>query len=448
VADNLLWARISFMRRHLLANIASLLLLFFAAVCPMSTQTPDTATATLREVRVGGQKHLSEAQIAALTGLVAGSQVGRADLQAAADKLSKTGLFDKVTYNFETRTGVIVTYHVEESPRIPAYFDNIPWFADSELADAMRKKLPYFDGTLPQAGGAVEDAADAIKELIASHGLQVTVEHQVTGNPMGDGTVQLFKVEGPALHIAKLEFSDSSLLASKAVQQHLTEIVGKPYSRMTIDLFLTEAIRPVYLRKGCLHPKLGPPEIRLTGNPNQKLPEEVPVFVPIDPGPVYHWKEVHWIGNVTVSEFTLNGDLGLKPGDVADGMQIEAGWDRVREDFGHHGYLDAKVDAGPSFDESAHTVSYSVTIHEGPQYRFGKMVLTGLSPAAEKKLHAAWPIPQGEIFDKAKYEEVLTKLQLHQEQIFGELPLHYESVGHWLQPDASTGTVDVLLDFK
>jgi outer membrane protein assembly factor BamA len=436
------------MRRLLGANLAALLLLFFLAAYRTPAQTPGTATAPLREVRVDGQKHLSEAQIVGLTGLIAGSQVGRSDLQVAADNLSKTGLFDKVSYNFETRTGVIVTYHVEESPRIPAYFDNIPWFADSELSDAVRKKLSYFDGTLPQAGGAVEQAAEALKELIASHGLQVTLEHQVTGNPTGDGTVQLFKVEGPALRIEKLEFGDTSLLASKAVQQHLAEIVGKPYSRMAIDLFLTEAIRPVYLRKGCLHPKLGPPEIRLTGNPNQKLPEQIPVFVPSDPGPVYHWKEAHWAGNVTVSEFTLKGNVGLKPGDVADGMQIEAGWDRVREELGHHGYLDAKVDPVPAFDESAHTVSYSVTIHEGLQYRFGKMVLTGLSPAAEKKLHAAWPIPQGEIFDKTKYEEVLMKLQLHQEQIFGELPLHYESVGHWLEPDAGTGTVDVLLDFK
>jgi outer membrane protein assembly factor BamA len=436
------------MRRLLGANSAFLLLLLFAAARPIPAQTRDTATAALREVRVDGQKHLSEVQIVALTGLVVGSQIGRSDLQGAADKLSETGLFDKVSYNFETRTGVIVTYHVEESPRIPAYFDDIPWFADSELSDAIRKKLPYFDGTLPQAGAANEQAAEAIKDLITSHGLQVTVEHQVTGNPTGDGTVQLFKVEGPALQIEKLEFSDTSLLTSKAVQQHLTEIVGKPYSRLTIDLFLTEAIRPVYLRKGCLHPKLGPPEIRLTGNPSQKLPEQIPVFVPVDPGPVYHWKEAHWVGNVTVSEFTLNGDVALKPGDVADGMQIEAGWDRVREEFGHHGYLDAKVDPVPSFDESAHTVSYSVTIHEGPQYRFGKMVLTGLSPAAEKKLHAAWPILQGEIFDKTRYEEVLTKLQLHQEQVFGELPLHYDTVGHWLQPDASAGTVDVLLDFK
>ncbi|HEY6947068.1 MAG TPA: POTRA domain-containing protein [Candidatus Acidoferrum sp.] len=435
------------MRRNFRPRFGCLLLLLLPAACPIPAQTPDAATAALREVRVVGQKHLSEAQIAALTGLAVGSQVGRADLQAAADKLIQTGLFSKVSYNFETRTGVVVTYHVEESPRIPAYFDNIPWFADSELADAIRAKLPFFDGTLPEAGGTVEQAADAIKELIASHGMQVTLEHEVAGNPSGEGTIQLFKVQGPALQIEKLEFSDASLLASKVVQQHLTEIVGKPYSRLAIDLFLTEAIRPVYLSKGCLHAKLGPPEIRLTGKPGPKLPEQIPVFVPIDPGPVYHWKEVHWTGNVTVSEFTLNGDVGLKAGDVADGMKIEAGWDRVREELGHHGYLDAKVDPVPAFDESAQTVSYSVKIHEGLQYRFGKMVLTGLSPAAEKKLHEAWPIPQGDIFDKTKYEEVLTKLQRHREQIFGELPLHYETPGHWLQTN-SDGTVDVLLDFK
>ena len=436
------------MKRNFRIIGAELLLLLTPAVCPSMAQTADNVTASLREVRIEGQKHLSEAQIVAITGLTVGSQIGRADLQAAADKLTQTGLFDKVSYRFETRTGVIVTYRVEESPRIPAYFDNIPWFADSELAGAIRKKLPYFDGTLPEGGGAVDQAAEVIKELIASHGLQVTLQHEVTGNPDGDGRIQMFKVEGPSLRIEKLEFSDTSLLASKAVQQHLEEIVGKPYSRMAIDLFLTEAIRPVYLAKGCLHSKLGPPEIRLTGNPNQKLPEELPVFVPIDPGPVYHWKEVHWTGNATVSEFTLSSAIGLKPGEVADGMKIEAGWDRVREEFAHHGYLDAKIDPVPAFDESAHMVSYAATIQEGKQYRFGKMVLTGLSPAAEKKLHAAWPIPQGEIFDKIKFEEVLTKLQLHQEQIFGELPLHYESVGHWLQADVNTGTVDVLLDFK
>jgi outer membrane protein assembly factor BamA len=217
---------------------------------------------------------------------------------------------------------------------------------------------------------------------------------------------------------------------------------------MTIDLFLSEAIRPIYLQQGFLRAKLGPPEVRLTGDPNQKLPSQIPVYVPVVPGDVFHWKEIHWTGYTLVSEFTLSGLLGLKHGNVADGMQIEAGWDRIREEYAHRGYLEAKLDPAPAYDDNAHTVSYSVSIQEGPQYHFGKMVLTGISPAAERKLHAAWPFAAGEIFDKAKFEELLAKLQTRQEQVFGELPVHYENVGHWLQTDAGKSTVDVLLDFK
>jgi outer membrane protein assembly factor BamA len=149
-----------------------------------------------------------------------------------------------------------------------------------------------------------------------------------------------------------------------------------------------------------------------------------------------------------VSEFTLNALLGVKHGDLADGMQMEAAWDRVHEEYAHRGYLEAKIDPAPAYDDRARTVSYSVHIQEGPQFHFGKMVLTGISPAAERKLLAAWPIAAGEIFDKAKFEELLAKLQTRQEQVFGELPVHYENVGHWLQTDAGKSTVDVLLDFK
>jgi outer membrane protein assembly factor BamA len=437
------------MLRYFRSCLGILLLLLVPARLPLSAQAPDASTAPLREVHADGEKILTEAQVIAITGLIPGAQIGRGDLQAAADKLVHSGLFTKVSFNFQTKlAAILVNYHVEESPRIPAYFDNIPWFSDSELGNAIRRKFPFFDGTLPEAGAAVEDAADAVKELLASRGLQVSLEHTVIANPNGEGNVQEFRVEGAALQIAKLEFSDPALAASKAVQQHLSEILGKPYSRMTIDLFLSEAIKPIYLQQGFLHAKIGPPEVRLTGDPNQKLPSQIPVYVPVAAGEVYRWNEIHWTGNVLVSEFTLNALLGVKHGDLADGMQLEAAWDRVHEEYAHRGYLEAKIDPAPAYDDRAHTVSYSVRIQEGPQFHFGKMVLTGISPAAERKLLAAWPIAAGEVFDKAKFEELLAKLQTRQEQVFGELPVHYENVGHWLQTDAGKSTVDVLLDFK
>jgi outer membrane protein assembly factor BamA len=354
-----------------------------------------------------------------------------------------------VNYDFRTKVeGLTVTYHVEEAPRVPAYFDNLPWFSDGELSDAIRKKLPFYNGALPEAGDVVDQAAEALKDLLASRGLQVTVEHQVLANPLGDGTVQEFQIQGAALKIAKIEFSDPALTSSLAVQQHVSELLAKPYSRMTIDLFLAEHVRPFFLQQGCLRPKLGPPEVRLTGNPNQKLPEEIPVFIPVAPGAVYRWKAVEWSGNSVFSTFALASSVGMKPGDAANGMEIEAGWDRAREEYAHRGYLEAKVVPSAAYDEQAHTVSYTVKVEEGNSYKFGTMVLTGISPAAERRLRDAWPIPAGESFDKTEYEQFLTILETHPEKIFGDLPVHYENVGHWVRTDAGMGVADVLLDFK
>jgi outer membrane protein assembly factor BamA len=432
------------------ARLGTVLLLLLPIALPARAQAPEpAASAPLREVHAEGEKLLTETQVITITGLLPGAQIGKGDLQAAADKLVQSGLFAKVSYNFQTKVaGVLVTYHVVESPRIPVYFDNIPWFADSALADAIRAKFPFFDGTLPEAGAAVDEAVEAVKELLTSRGVQGLLEHTVIANPSGEGNVQEIHIEGAVLQIAELEFSDPSLKDSKAVQQHLSEILGKPYSRISIELFLSEAIKPSYLQQGFLRAKVGPAEVRLSGGANQKLPSQIPVYVPVATGEIYHWKEIHWTGNSLVSEFTLRGLLAIKHGDVADGMQIEAGWDRIREEYAHRGYLEAKLDPVPAYDDQAHTVSYAVSIQEGQQFHFGKMVLTGISPAAERKLQAAWPFPAGAVFDKAKFEQLLAKLQLHQEQVFGELPLHYENVGHWLQTDAGKGTVDVLLDFK
>jgi outer membrane protein assembly factor BamA len=419
------------------------------ASLPSNAQSPAAATATLREVHSDGLKSLTESQVASLSGLAPGAQAGRDDLQAAADKLVQSGLFAKVKYTFQTRTeGLLVTFHVEEAPRIPAYFDNLPWFGDSELNDAIRRKLPFYDGALPSAGGVVDQAADALSQFLVTHGLQAAIEHQVIASPIGDGTVQQFHIEGASLRISQLDFSDPSLNSSREIQQNLSELKGKPYSRMAIDLFLTEHVRPAYQKQGYLRAKLGPPEVRLTGNPNQKLPEQIPVYVPVAPGAVYRWKGVEWTGNSLLSSITLTRDLGLIVGEPADGMALEAGWDRVREEYAHRGYLEAKIDPAAAFDDQTHTLAYTVRVDEGKPYRFGAMRITGLSTSAEKRLRDAWPIPEGELFDKTTFEQFLTKLETHAGDVFRDLPVHYDNVGHWLQTDADKSTVDVLLDFN
>ncbi|MGA2097868.1 MAG: POTRA domain-containing protein [Candidatus Acidiferrum sp.] len=432
---------------HVRLQFAAFALLF--ALAAVRAQSPQAATASLHEIRATGLKTFPEDQVKALTQLAINSQVGKAELQTAADRLLQTGLFSKVNYTFKTAgEGLTVTFQLEEAARVPIFFDNFPWFADSELADVIRKKVPFFDGTLPEGGAVVDQASDAVKELLASHQLNVSVEHELIPNPLGEGNVQNFHAEGGHFAIASLQFSDPSISASRTIQQALLDVVGKPYSRLTVDFFLSEQVRPIYLQLGFLKVKLGPPEVRLSGNPNQKLPDQIPVFVPVNTGPVYRWQGVQWFGNSLLSTITLATEVALKPGDVADGMKIEAGWESAREEYAHRGFLEAKVEPVASYNDQATTVSYNVTVSEGAQYRFNGLVVTGLSLTAEHKLHQVWPILSGAVFDKAVFEQFLVKLQSHPAAVFGDIPLHYDTVGHWVRPEADKHTVDVLLDFK
>jgi outer membrane protein assembly factor BamA len=424
--------------------LALAFLLFLALPNLLNAQT-----ATLKEIHAEGLKKLTEAQVISLSGLATGAQVGRNELQNAADALVKSGLFAKVNYNFTTHNDAVsLTFHLDENPQLPVTYDDFPWFADSELDDAIRKDMPFYDGTLPEGGAVVEQAANSLQVFLAAHGTNAQIEHTVLLNPLSDGSVHQFRVGGLALQIASMEFSDAHLKESLAVQQHLPEILGKPYSRLAIDIFLAEAIRPVYQQGGYLRARIGPAEVRLSGDPRQKLPEQIPVYVPCQPGPVYHWKGVEWSGNQALSTITLTSTLGLKPGDVADGMGIETGWDRVREEYGQRGYLEVKLTPAVTYDDQAHAVSYTVSITEGPVFHFNQMIITGMSLAGERMIQEAWPVKQGDVFDKKAFTQFLNRLEIHRQTIFKDLPLHYDTVGHWLQTDSAKSTVDVLLDFK
>jgi outer membrane protein assembly factor BamA len=424
-----------------------LLLLLFVSLAPNSY--PQTATGTLKAIHADGMKTFSEEQIASLSGLQIGSQVGRSDLQDAANLLLRSGLFAKADYKFDTHNNdVSLTFHIVENPRLVVAYDNFPWFDDSELTDAIRKDLPFYDGTLPEGGTVVELAGNSLASFLTSHGLKAEIQHTVLANPLIDASEQQFTVVGVPQTISSIDFSDSNLVKNPAVQQHLSELRGKPYSRLTIDVFLAESIRPIYLEIGYLRGKLGPAQVRLSGNPNNKFPDAIPVYVPCTPGPIYHWKEADWQGNSTLSSETLKKTMKLNPGEVANGMTIEGGWDRIREEYGHLGFLEAKVEPVAKYDDQAHTVSYTVAITEGKQYHYHDMTITGMSNSGERMVRDAWPIKPDQVMDKTEFERFILQLESHRDAIFKDLPVHYENVGHWLQTDPDKGTVDVLLDFK
>ncbi len=257
-----------------------------------------------------------------------------------------------------------------------------------------------------------------------------------------------FHVEGVPLQVQSVQFDDPIAKSSERLKDRVSDIKGQPYSLFAVELFENEQVRPLYASKGFLRAQIGPPQTRLIPDINDPKISAVELSIPINPGAAYSWKGVSWQGNVAVLSPSLDQAILLKPGDVADGMKIEDQWQKIEAEYGRRGYLDMKLTPEPQFDDANQQISYRVSISEGPQYRMGDMVITGLSLDAEKRLRQAWQIAPGQIFDDGYYELHVKLLAKPNRDIFGDLPVHYNEFGHLLRPNTDRHTVDVLLDFK
>jgi len=398
-----------------------------------------TGKGRLAEARAVGSAKFKSEQIIAAAGLQVGAEVGRDDFQQAADKLAKCGRFLNVQYRYgDAEAGVRVEFQVTDAPSVPAWFDNFPWFSDDELNATLKSSVLLFDGTVPEGGWILDEISDALQLQIGKVGAHNTVSHSLITAPGADQRVQQFRVDDPNLNVASLEFGDALAENDRGLRAHRPDIVGAKYSRTALALFEIEQVRPLYLSHGFVRVKFLTPTAKVVGS-------SVSVTAPVEPGPVFTWRAPTWMGATVFGPLELAAMIPLHEGEVADGTRIERGWQSVSNEYAERGYLDANLSPVPHFDETARTVAYAVSVTEGPQYHMGALVLTGLSTEGEKRVRAAWKIPQGAVFNRAVYEDFMAS---RMREAFSGLPFHYEKIGRFLREDSKNATVDVLIDFQ
>ncbi len=416
------------------------------AQAPASASPPSS---TIASIRITGTKKFPSDQVITASGLKPGDVVTADQIQDATNRLSALGIFSAVNFRYTSKGDAInLEFQVQEAPTYPISFDNFPWFTAAEIGDAIRNQVGLFTGDAPDGGTMIDQMTAVIENLLASKKIKGSVTHQLLTAAVGVGMVLQFRVEGVPLRVQSLQFGESLATNSERLKDRVPDIKGQPYSLFAVEVFENEHVRPLYASKGFLRAQIGPPQTNLIPDMNDPKEPAVDLSIPIIPGAVYSWKGVSWQGNVAVQSPDLDRAVDLKPGDVADGMKVEDLWQKIEAYYGKLGYLEMKLNAEPQFDDAAHQISYRVGISEGPQYRMGEMVITGLSLDAEKRLRQAWQIAPGQIFDNGYYEQHMKLLAKPSRELFGDLPVHYNEFGHLLRPNTDRHTVDVLLDFK
>jgi outer membrane protein assembly factor BamA len=364
----------------------------------------------LAKIDIEGLQRLSREQVIAVSELEIGQTVDVAALDAASQRLMDSGLIKKLSYKLHPNGNqTTVTFKIEEARggESLVIFDNFVWFTDEELVAAVRREVPFFNGTTaPDVGNITESITRALQLFLSEHKIAGKVEYMPASDNPGKQE-HIFTVRGASLAICALHFPGAKNVDENHLIKSSEKLMGLDYSRRLAGLFAANNLYPIYREVGQLRATFGPPTANLGKETNCK--DKVEVTIPVDEGAVYSWEKAEWSGNQALVNQELDTLLGMKLGEVANGLKFDEGMIAVRKGYGRKGFISTAQRSNPEFDDAARKVTYRIAIKEGPQYHMGNLIIKGFPDSAAKMLRETWALKAGDVYDQGYPKEFFDK---------------------------------------
>jgi len=411
-------------------------LLWFCASAPALAQdyVPTTVTFSGTE--------LSQAELLAFTGLRPGEQVSREQMQAAADKLTGSGLFIDARFSFDGET---LQFDLKPSPAVvPVEYDNFPWWDDAALNAAVAARVPLFHGAIYPGGPMREEVTAVLAGLLETKGVRgPVITTAAVGNESHDQVAIRYHIDTPTVVVGTFHIENYSGVWTQPLEAVEKSAAGEKIDGSIRDK-LADEVREVYGSRGFIDMTMTAPA---WGTPLLVTGEiAVPVRATItSEGGQYHVEGMHLTGDVFMTQEEFEKRAKLHSGDVAN----EEVWTQIKEmvaaPYRTHGYLDAKIDAAPTLDRAQHTVDYTITVVPGAVYHMGKLTLVNLDEKQKAELMPYWLLHKGDVFNGDLIPQSV--VDYHRLRA-GELQsIHAGFTAKWAA-DQGTRVVDVVVTFE
>ncbi|HJQ70687.1 MAG TPA: POTRA domain-containing protein [Blastocatellia bacterium] len=371
-------------------------------------QQSDAKVWKLNKIEFSGLQRFNESQVTPITGLQQGASVDMAGLNAAMQRLEDTGFFKKVGYNYRYRGDQLdVTFSVEEMKwDLPVVFDNFVWFTEEEIHTAVRKLVPNFGGYAPRTGNVTTLITRALAQLLRERNIAGEVEYVPTYDEYGRSEKDHnFSVKGQKFQICKLKFPGAASVKESDLVRVSKPLMSMDYSRGYLNEFIHGNLVAVYRERGHLRARFGAPQVKLDQSPDCN--NGLDVTIEVEEGQAYTLDKAEWQGNEALSVNELEAMLGMKSGDVANGLKVGSALKTIRAAYGKRGYIMAKAVAAESFDDAKRSATFQISITEGPQYRMGDLTFMGVSESDGNKLKEKWKLKPGDVFDDTYPEDYM-----------------------------------------
>lgn len=378
-----------------------------ALFCLLTLATPALSQArfTMQKIEFKGVRHYTDAQLLTFTGLKLGGAYSQEDLQNSANKLNSTGVFRQVAYRFSASSA---EYDLtENTDMLPVRFDNFVWASDDELNAKLKQKLPLYSGVAPQEGTFAEDIEHAVETILSDYGAKNAKVQFMPLNEKGVYTAMNYTVLEPRVEVASIEFFGASADVALGLQEAVKKSIGEDYTQTIISGIVDARLLPVLHKNGYVRGFFGASTAKITSAASEPV-TKVQVSVPVQQGAQYKMGTLTVNGTDPIAQDAAKQLSQFKTGQIADLPAFRQQISHLGGAYFTKGYMNAKVKATPTFDDTAHTVSYTIEFVPGDQYKLAKLDMQGLTDEQRAKVAKIWTLHEGDPYD-ATYAQTFLK---------------------------------------
>jgi len=411
------------------------------------TQSTIPQSYRLATMKFAGLNRFNETQASKATGLQTGDSVTQAQLAAAVDKLAKSGAFENVSFRYSTNGNSLnVEFQVVEiSKLLPCVFDNFVWFSDAELDKALRNRVSFYAGGVPESGATSEEVRVALRDMVRANGIsgEVTVIPSIAGlgQPV---SAFVYSVTGVAMPIRRIRFAGNAAITASSLEAASSQIIGRDYSVSFVSQFAGAGLVPLYRKQGYLRARFEKPDGAPLHSNDTAIVQPVVVALSAEEGSVFYWEKAEWTGNRIFTSEELNRLLGMKPKEVANQEKIDAGLTAIKRAYDTRGFIEAAVKPKEILDDTARLTIYDVALDEGAQFHLGMVHFEGLPEVASKELIKSWQLKPGDVYDASYPGTFVSKVAIGK---LKELGIEKTSATVSPKPEKQKASVDLNIVF-
>ena len=340
--------------------------------------------ATVRSVDLPGATHFPREKIRDLLGVEPGEQFDHRQwdegIKALRRAYKREGFLTVHVSDPDLACaegeGVCPTARVEEGARYEVRWEGATRFKVRELEEASGI---YGDDEATEGGIAL----DLRERLMAFYRSRDHFRAEVTVDPgPRDGGVRPLRIlldEGKRGYLKAIRFEGNASIPAGKLRKQMTSEERGVFRILTGSGKLREnewnadmaALIGLYQKEGFARARID--SVKSDWDDAGGITQTIR----IEEGARYRVREIAFRGNDHFLNQELLSLMGNREGKYVDYAGLEREQEAIAAHYRNAGYLDARVEAGLSFDEGKDSVAVRVDVAEGPRYRRGNVVVRG-----------------------------------------------------------------------